>query len=96
MVWRFDRFWKWRQHSWPTDNARHAIESERDGATLTRPRIGITAGDPAGIGPEIAVKVAADPEVQALCEPIIYGPSSDAEVAAFQRGVVTPASLDGP
>ncbi|MEO7275340.1 MAG: 4-hydroxythreonine-4-phosphate dehydrogenase PdxA, partial [Vicinamibacterales bacterium] len=56
---------------------------------MTRPRIGITAGDPAGIGPEIAVKVAADPEIRALCEPIIYGPSSEAEVAAFPRGRVT-------
>ena len=27
------------------------------------PRIGITAGDPAGIGPEIAVKAAVDPRV---------------------------------
>ena len=37
------------------------------------PRIGITAGDPAGIGPEIARKAAGDPRVCAVCEPVFYG-----------------------
>jgi 4-hydroxythreonine-4-phosphate dehydrogenase len=41
-----------------------------------KPRIGITAGDPAGIGPEIARKAADDPEVRAVCEPVIYGPAA--------------------
>jgi 4-phospho-D-threonate 3-dehydrogenase / 4-phospho-D-erythronate 3-dehydrogenase len=39
-----------------------------------RPRIAITVGDPAGIGPEIAGKAAADPRVTAACEPIVYAP----------------------
>jgi 4-hydroxythreonine-4-phosphate dehydrogenase len=38
-----------------------------------KPRIAITAGDPAGIGPEIAAAAAVDPRVLAVCEPIIYG-----------------------
>jgi 4-hydroxythreonine-4-phosphate dehydrogenase len=38
-----------------------------------RPRIAITTGDPAGIGPEIAEKAAADARVQAACVPLIYG-----------------------
>jgi 4-hydroxythreonine-4-phosphate dehydrogenase len=37
------------------------------------PRIAITTGDPAGIGPEIAEKAAADLRVRAVCEPVIYG-----------------------
>jgi 4-hydroxythreonine-4-phosphate dehydrogenase len=37
------------------------------------PVIGITAGDPAGIGPEIAEKAASDPRVRAVCEPRMYG-----------------------
>jgi 4-hydroxythreonine-4-phosphate dehydrogenase len=41
---------------------------------LIRPRIAITAGDPAGIGPEIAAKAAADPRVLEACEPIVFGP----------------------
>lgn len=42
-----------------------------------KPRIAITAGDPAGIGPEIARKAADDPRVRAECEPVIYGPPAD-------------------
>src|ERR1700759_4808021 len=34
-------------------------------------RIALPVGDPAGIGPEIALKAALDPKVQALCEPTI-------------------------
>ncbi len=37
-----------------------------------KPRVAITVGDPAGIGPEIAGKAAADPAVRAVCEPILY------------------------
>jgi 4-hydroxythreonine-4-phosphate dehydrogenase len=51
-----------------------------------RPRIAITVGDPAGIGPEIAAKAAADERVQAVCEPVLYGPPSDAR---FELGVVS-------
>ena len=39
-----------------------------------KPIVAITAGDPAGIGPEIARKAADDPRVRAVCEPVIYGP----------------------
>jgi 4-hydroxythreonine-4-phosphate dehydrogenase len=37
------------------------------------PRIGITEGDPSGIGPEISAKAAADPRVRAVCNPVLYG-----------------------
>jgi 4-hydroxythreonine-4-phosphate dehydrogenase len=57
-----------------------------------RPRVGITVGDPAGIGPEIARKAAAHPDVLSVCEPVLYGPSSDAELAAFPPGRLSPAA----
>jgi 4-hydroxythreonine-4-phosphate dehydrogenase len=41
---------------------------------VTKPRIALTVGDPAGIGPEIVGKAAADPRVLAVCEPIVYAP----------------------
>jgi 4-hydroxythreonine-4-phosphate dehydrogenase len=44
------------------------------------PRIAITAGDPAGIGPEIAEKAAADPRVLELCQPIVYATNTAADV----------------
>ena len=52
-----------------------------------KPRIAITGGDPAGIGPEIAEKAAADPRVLEVCEPVIYaaepsGPFPIGEVSA--------------
>lgn len=37
------------------------------------PRIGITIGDPAGIGPEVALKAAISHEVFAICLPILIG-----------------------
>ncbi len=43
--------------------------------TASKPRVGITVGDPAGIGPEIARKAADDPRVLDVCEPILYGPA---------------------
>jgi len=43
------------------------------------PRIALTVGDPAGIGPEIAAKAAADPSVRALCEPVIFAPFDGAQ-----------------
>jgi 4-hydroxythreonine-4-phosphate dehydrogenase len=53
---------------------------------VAKPRIGITVGDPAGIGPEIAIKAAADPRVLAVCEPHLYGPHHPGELAAFPSG----------
>ena len=38
------------------------------------PKIALTVGDPAGIGPEIVTKAAADPSVRAVCEPIVFAP----------------------
>ncbi len=34
-----------------------------------RPIIAITAGDPSGIGPEIAIKAVRDPRVIEVCQP---------------------------
>ena len=50
------------------------------------PRIAITVGDPAGIGPEIAARAAADPRVLAVCEPVLYAP--DGDPPAHQADVV--------
>jgi 4-hydroxythreonine-4-phosphate dehydrogenase len=58
---------------------------------LKRVRIGVTVGDPAGIGPEIARKALAHPEL-AACEIRLYGPSEDDELRAFERGRVSAAA----
>jgi len=46
---------------------------------MTRPVIGITMGDPAGIGPEIVVKALNNPAMYDICRPLILG---DAGVVA--------------
>jgi 4-hydroxythreonine-4-phosphate dehydrogenase len=51
-----------------------------------KPRIAITAGDPSGIGPEIADRAASDRGVLEVCEPIIYGP---AHPRTFVPGVLS-------
>jgi len=62
---------------------------------MPRPRIAITVGDPAGIGPEIAAKAAADPRVTAVCEPVIYGaPPSDAYVVGQVTAAAGQAAYD--
>ena len=43
------------------------------GGGAARPRIGITMGDPAGIGPEVVLKAVTEPEVLAACVPVIVG-----------------------
>ena len=54
-----------------------------------RPRIALTVGDPAGIGPEIAARAAADPGVLSICEPLLYGPSTRDELASFKVGQIS-------
>ena len=51
-----------------------------------KPIVAITAGDPAGIGPEIARKASDDPRVQAVCEPVIYGPP---DASRFEPGILS-------
>jgi 4-hydroxythreonine-4-phosphate dehydrogenase len=53
---------------------------------MAKPRVAITEGDPAGIGPEIARKAAADARVLAVCDPVVYGAR---EPARFQPGMLS-------
>jgi 4-hydroxythreonine-4-phosphate dehydrogenase len=56
---------------------------------VAKPRIAITVGDPAGIGPEVAAKAAADPRVRACCEPIVYAPP---DVGRYAPGALSGAA----
>ncbi|MDP7302609.1 MAG: 4-hydroxythreonine-4-phosphate dehydrogenase PdxA, partial [Pirellulaceae bacterium] len=40
---------------------------------MTRPTIAVTMGDPAGIGPEVCLRLLADPIVTTACTPIVFG-----------------------
>src|SRR5258705_10113658 len=57
------------------ENSSHSGPHQR----RTLPRIAITMGDPAGIGPEVVLKAVAEEEIQRVCIPIIIG---DAQLLA--------------
>ena len=56
---------------------------------MALPRIGITTGDPAGIGPEVAQRAAADPAVRDVCEPVLYEPVA---AGRFSPGTLSAAA----
>lgn len=49
-------------------------------------------GDPAGIGPEIALAAVADARVTAVCRPVLYGPRTAEERARFPPGQLSGAA----
>ncbi|CAN5847423.1 4-hydroxythreonine-4-phosphate dehydrogenase PdxA [soil metagenome] len=49
------------------------------------PRIGITMGDPAGIGPEVVLKAVAEEEISRVCAPVIIG---DAQLLAHTARIL--------
>lgn len=62
-----------------TDQRYSSFQSRHASTDRHLPRIGITMGDPAGIGPEVVLKAVAEPEVRDVCVPIIVG---DAQLLA--------------
>ncbi len=51
------------------------------------PRIAVSTGDPAGIGPEIALKAALDPQVRKICRPLLVGDRGVLETHAAACGL---------
>ena len=52
-----------------------------------KPRVGITIGDLAGIGPEIVLKAVADDDVRAACSPVIIGAAAELRRQAAALGL---------
>jgi 4-hydroxythreonine-4-phosphate dehydrogenase len=50
-----------------------------------KPRIAITVGDPAGIGPEIVAKALRDPRVRRVCDPVVVGKPSKVAIGQPSR-----------
>jgi 4-hydroxy-L-threonine phosphate dehydrogenase PdxA len=53
------------------------------------PRVGIAIGDPAGVGPEIALKAALDERVTRICRPVLFGDPRAIAVHAASSGITT-------
>jgi 4-hydroxythreonine-4-phosphate dehydrogenase len=65
------------------------LNQERGTRNPAKPRVAITEGDPAGIGPEIARRAAADARVLEACTPILYAPRP---AQAIEPGVLSAAA----
>ena len=65
-----------------------AIDASRS-ASPARPLIGITLGDPCGIGPEVIVKALSDPDIRSLGRFVIYG-IDDVLVGAADAASIRP------
>ena len=87
------------------DSSPNPAAAGRGGARA--PRIGITMGDPAGIGPEVVLKAVAEPEVLGSCVPVIVGDAQHLAHTArtldlqcgyeiVRRGEPFPEDLAGP
>jgi 4-hydroxythreonine-4-phosphate dehydrogenase len=54
------------------------------------PVLGLTMGDPAGIGPEICLRALRSPEVLARCTPVLFGDAIVLERVACETGIHKP------
>ena len=70
------------------------VADERSSTHLMRlPRIAVTMGDPAGIGPEICLRLLAEPSVVGQCVPLIYGDADVLLRAAKQTALEPPTRI---
>ena len=73
----------------------------RGSKSRVKPRLAITVGDVAGVGPEIALACAADESVLARCHPILIGPATAMRMVGKTLSLPIPAvtthrPIDGP
>src|SRR5919201_6967780 len=57
---------------------------------MAKPRLVISSGDPAGVGPEVTVKALAQPEVAARADAVVTGDARLIERVAAQLGLPVP------
>jgi 4-hydroxythreonine-4-phosphate dehydrogenase len=60
-----------------------------------KPVVGITMGDPAGIGPEITIKAVVSPEIREVCRPIIIGDARVVRKALREEKIDVPVRVVG-
>jgi 4-hydroxy-L-threonine phosphate dehydrogenase PdxA len=58
--------------------------------TACKPRLALTMGDPAGIGPEIVAKVCTDQEILDLCDLVVVGRRMIFSAGCLSAGIVPP------
>jgi len=84
----------------------NSSEKSSKSAEFRLPRIGITMGDPAGIGPEIVLKSLSDKKIFEICQPFIIGDGAvlrqtardlkiETPLTIFKKGEAFPSNADG-
>ena len=54
---------------------------------MSLPKIALTMGDPAGVGPEICLRALDEPAIQAICLPIVFGDMHVLQRCAVHTGL---------
>jgi len=54
------------------------------------PRVAVTMGDPAGVGPELCLRLLAEPTVSDVCVPVVFGDSAILKRVAARCGLPEP------
>ena len=60
---------------------------------MTLPKIAVTMGDPAGVGPEVCLRLLQDEAIARLCTPIVFGRAAVLEQSAVQCCVAKPGKV---
>jgi len=60
---------------------------------MTTPRIAVTMGDPAGIGPEICLRLLADDAAATRCVPLVFGDAEVLDRVAFACALPPPRQI---
>src|SRR4051812_46114432 len=60
---------------------------------MALPRIAVTMGDPAGVGPELCLRLLADERVRAFCVPVVIGDAGVLNRVAKQLGWPAPGPV---
>ncbi len=70
-----------------TSETRHAARIEPQAERTALPRIAVTMGDPAGVGPELCLRLLADADNARECVPIVFGDAALLRRVAQKIGV---------
>lgn len=57
------------------------------------PRIAVTMGDPAGVGPELCLRLLANDDIARICTPIVFGDAAVLRHLAEKRGLPLPQQI---
>lgn len=62
---------------------------------MSLPKIAVTMGDPAGVGPEVCLHLLRNEEIAKLCTPVVFGDAAVLEQAADQCRLAKPEKIIG-